>query len=290
MKSMTGFGRAQYSFGEGKFLVEVRSVNHRFCEVKIRVPQRYSLWENAMARMVRERFARGYFEATLQREGPEEKAQELIIDFSLAEQYLSALQELKKKFNLPGSIDIKLVAGCRDLLSFQERQHDQEGLWEEAKKAFDGALKQLKEMRTAEGETIENELKTRLKTVGRELRKIEARAPLIVKEYQEKFKQRIAKLTDSSEFDVDRIEQEVAIYANRCDISEEVARLHSHCKRFQEFMKQEPCGRRLDFLLQEMNRELNTVGAKANDIEVSQKVVELKCELERMREQVQNVE
>ncbi len=290
MKSMTGFGRAQYSFGEQKFLVEVRSVNHRFCEVKIRVPQRYSLWENDMARMIRERFSRGYFEATLQREGPEGKTQELNLDYSLAEQYLSALKELKKKFSVPGSIDIKLIAGYRDLLYFQERQGNQEGLWKKAKKAFDGALEQLEEMRATEGEAIESELKTRLKTLGRELRKIEARAPLIIKGYQEKLKQRIARLIDSSELDVDRIEQEVAIYANRCDISEEVARLHSHCKRFQEFMKQEPCGRRLDFLLQEMNRESNTLGAKANDIEVSQKVVELKCELERMREQVQNVE
>ncbi len=290
MKSMTGFGRAQCSFGEGKLLIEVRSVNHRFCEVKVRVPQPYSLWENNMARMVRERFARGYFEVILRMEGPEGKARKLTLDFSLAEQYLSALRELKKKFNLSGPIDIRLVAGCRDLLCFQESKEDQEGLWEEAKKVFATALDQLEEMRVAEGEATAKELKQRLKAVGKDLKKIEARVPLTVKGYKEKLKQRVAELTDSQKFDADRMEQEIAIYANRCDISEEVSRLHSHCEQFQEFIKQEPCGRRLDFLLQEMNRELNTVGAKANDIEVSERVVELKCELERMREQVQNVE
>lgn len=290
MKSMTGFGRAQCSFGAGKLLVEVRSVNHRFCEVKIRVPQPYSLWENAMAWMVRERFARGYFEATLRGEGLEERTRELTLDFSLAEKYFSALRELKRKFHLSGPIDVRLVAGCRDLICFQESREDQEGLWEEAKKVFAAALDQLEEMRIAEGGAIARELKQRLKTVGKELKKIEVRAPLVIKGYKEKLKRRVAELTDSQKFDADRIEQEVTIYANRCDISEEVSRLHSHCKQFQEFMKQEPCGRRLDFLLQEMNRELNTVGAKANDIEVSERMVELKCELERMREQVQNVE
>ncbi|UCD83679.1 MAG: YicC family protein [Deltaproteobacteria bacterium] len=290
MKSMTGFGQAQYSLGDNKFMVEVRSVNHRFCEVKIRVPQQYSLWENAITKMVKERFARGYFEATLRGGGLKERARELTLDFSLAEQYLSALRELKKKFHLPGPIDVRLVAGCRELFYFQESEEDQEGLWKKTKKAFAATIDQLEEMRIAEGKAIEKELRKRLKSVVSAIKKIEARAPMIIKNYKRKLRQKVAELTDSQKFNADRIEQEVVIYANRCDISEEVARLHSHHDRFHEFMKQEPCGRRLDFLLQEMNRELNTIGAKANDAEISERVVELKCELERMREQVQNLE
>lgn len=291
MVSMTGYGRSEAAWSGGTVTAELRSVNHRFCEVVVRLPKVLSSLEEDVKRMIQQRCARGRIELTVSFSGGKDTGKQLSLDHALARQYHTLLRELKKKLRLSGSIDVAMVAGYRDLISVTDRPLDEKHLLQTARRVTADALSALDQMRRREGAMLAKDVVHRLHIVREEVERVERRAPLVAQEYFTRLKTRIAKLTELPELDHGRLAQELALYADRCDVTEEVTRLNSHLVQFQATLKsEEPLGRTLDFLLQEIGREVNTIGSKANDADIATHVVKLKGELEKIREQVQNIE
>lgn len=291
MVSMTGYGRSEAAWSGGTVTAELRSVNHRFCEVVVRLPKVLSSLEEDVKRMIQQRCARGRIELTVSFSGGKDTGKQLSLDHALARQYHTLLRELKKELRLSGSIDVAMVAGYRDLISVTDRPLDEKHLLQTARRVTADALSALDQMRRREGAMLAKDVVHRLHIVREEVERVERRAPLVAQEYFTRLKTRIAKLTELPELDHGRLAQELALYADRCDVTEEVTRLNSHLVQFQATLKsEEPLGRTLDFLLQEIGREVNTIGSKANDADIAAHVVKLKGELEKIREQVQNIE
>jgi uncharacterized protein (TIGR00255 family) len=291
MVSMTGYGRSEEVWSGGIVTAELRSVNHRFCEIVVRLPKVLSSLEEDVKRLIQQRCARGRIELTVSFSGSKDTGKQLSLDQALARQYQGLLRDLKKQLRLSGSIDVALVAGYRDLISVSDRPVDEKHLQQAAKRVTTDALSALDQMRRREGAMLAKDVRHRLQLLREEIDHIERRAPLVAQEYLTRLKTRLEKLTALPELDQGRLSQELALYADRCDITEEVTRLGSHLAQFETTLKsQEPVGRTLDFLLQEIGREVNTIGSKANDADIATHVVKLKGELEKIREQVQNIE
>lgn len=289
--SMTGYGRSEEALAGGTVTAELRSVNHRFCEIVVRLPKAVSSLEEELKRMIQQRCARGRIELTVSLSGGKETGKQLSLDQALARQYHGLLRDLKKQLRLSGSIDVATLAGYRDLISVTDRPVDEKRLLETAKRVTTEALSMLDQMRRREGAALAKDLKHRLHTVREEIGHVEKRSPYVAQEYLARLKARVAKLTELPELDEGRLSQELALYADRCDISEEVTRLASHLAQCETTLRSaEPMGRTLDFLLQEIGREVNTIGSKANDADIAMHAVKLKGELEKIREQVQNIE
>jgi uncharacterized protein (TIGR00255 family) len=291
MVSMTGYGRSEEVWSGGIVTAELRSVNHRFCEIVVRLPKVLSSLEEDVKRLIQQRCARGRIELTVSFSGSKDTGKQLSLDQALARQYHGLLRDLKKQLRLSGSIDVALVAGYRDLISVSDRPVDEKHLQQAAKRVTTDALSALDQMRRREGAMLAKDVRHRLQLLREEIDHIERRAPLVAQEYLTRLKTRLEKLTALPELDQGRLSQELALYADRCDITEEVTRLGSHLAQFETTLKsQEPVGRTLDFLLQEIGREVNTIGSKANDADIATHVVKLKGELEKIREQVHNIE
>ncbi|WP_447972252.1 YicC/YloC family endoribonuclease [Nitrospira sp. Kam-Ns4a] len=291
IRSMTGYGRREAPVGQGTVAVEVRAVNHRFCEVIVRVPRFLGSLEEELKREVQRRCARGRVEVTVSLTGEVEGRRSLSLDRSLARQYYRLLCELQRELRLAGSVDLALVAGLRELVSVVDQPADSRPLARLVGRLAKGALADLDAMRRREGTALARDLRRRLQTVRAEVRLISARSPQVVREAFERMKARVEKLLAPRAVDEGRLHQELAVFADRCDVSEELTRLESHLAQFDGALgSREAVGRTLDFLLQEMGREINTVGAKANDAEIAGRVVRVKGELEKIREQVQNIE
>ena len=289
--SMTGYGRSEEAWSGGTVTAELRSVNHRFCEIVVRLPKVLSSLEEDLKRLVQQRCARGRIELTISLSGSKETGKQLCLDRALARQYHDLLRDLKKHLRLSGAIDIALLAGYRDLISVSDRPVDEKRLFQTAKRVTADALSIMDQMRRREGTALGKDLKHRLHTVRGEIGLVEQRSPQVAQEYLIRLRARVAKLAELPELDSGRLSQELALYADRCDISEEVTRLGSHLAQCEIALKsEEPVGRTLDFLLQEIGREVNTIGSKANDADIAMHVVKLKGELEKIREQVQNIE
>lgn len=291
MTSMTGYGRSEGAWPGGSVTAELRSVNHRFCEIVVRLPRVMSSLEDEFKRTIQQHCARGRIELSVSLSGGKETGKQLSLDHALARQYHSLLRDLKKKLRLSGSIDVAMLTGYRDIISVSDRPVDDKQLIRKAKQVVEQALSALDQMRRREGAVLTKDLSVRVHTVRTEIAAIEQRAPHVVQEYFSRLKGRVDKLAASADLDQGRLAQELALYAERCDITEEVTRLGSHLGQFEtSFTSKEPVGRTLDFLLQECGREVNTIGSKANDAEIATHVVKLKGELEKIREQVQNIE
>lgn len=291
IKSMTGYGRREAAWPGGSVAVEIRSVNHRHCEIFIRLPKGLSALEEGLKRTIQTRCQRGRIEATVSLFGRVDGEKQLSLDRSLAKQYYAKLQELKTSLRLSGQVDLALLAGFREILAVSETPLDDRLLGRKVSRLATGALTDLDGMRRREGRTLAQDIAQRLKLVRRTAQAIEARAPGSVREHFGRMQARIAQLSGTGQLDPNRMSQELALYADRCDITEELTRLGSHLAQFEAALtNREPVGRTLDFLLQEMGREVNTVGSKANDAEIAGHVVRLKSEMEKIREQVQNIE
>jgi len=291
MISMTGYGRSEEAWSGGTVTAELRSVNHRFCEIVVRLPKVLSSLEEELKRMIQQRCARGRVELTVSVSGGKDAGKQLSLDQALARQYHALLRDLKKQLRLSGSIDVAMLAGYRDLITVSDRPVDEKGLLQTAKRVTVEALSKLDQMRQREGAALMKDLAHRLNIVREEIGCVERRAPHVAQEYLMRLKARLAKLAELPELDEGRLLQELALYADRCDISEEATRLDSHLAQFGATLKsEEPVGRTLDFILQEIGREVNTIGSKANDAAIAMHVVRLKGELEKIREQVQNIE
>lgn len=291
LQSMTAFGRGEVEAGGYHFTVELRSVNHRFCDIQVKLPRKYQLFEEDIRKRLSSRFSRGRLEVSVLVDESLEKVQQLQVDTELARTYARLLRELQEQLGLQQDLKIEAFLGFRDIFVFRQDEESQKEAWEVLERALELAAGECQQMRTEEGAAIENDFVGRLQHLEGLTAEVEARAPFVVQDAHDRLRLRVQELLVEMELDEARLAQEIAFLAERCDVTEEVVRLKSHIQQFRDLLGEEgPRGRQLEFLLQEMHREINTIGSKANDLVIAQKVVQVKTELERLREQVQNVE
>lgn len=292
IKSMTGYGKAVVETQQGRTTVEIRSVNHRYGEISVKVPRTLLAFENEVRRAVGDRLKRGKIDVFVQRE--EAAAGESIprVNVPLAKAYRDAFEQMREELGLfSEQVTLSLLLAQRDVLAAREEEGSEEVLRDELIKAVRGAVDAMEQMRKREGETLLADLQSRRQNLSALIERVAARSPAVVAEYAGRLRERLSQLLAGTTLDEVRFAQEVALMADRGDITEELVRFRSHLEQFDETLKlAEPVGRKLDFLMQELNREVNTIGSKANDAEIAAFVVELKAELEKIREQVQNIE
>jgi uncharacterized protein (TIGR00255 family) len=288
---MTGFGRGEAT-GHGRaFTVEVHSVNHRFLEVRCRVPKRLSGLEPRIQQVIQQRFARGHFEVSVLDRDLEGRSRTLRVDILLARQYVEALRTLQRELQVPGEVTLEALTAQRELIAVEESEESLDESWGEVLPALTIALDALAGMRGREGQALVGAIDKHLEEVEAILDGIVARAPELVRAQRDRLRERVVDLLEGHLPDPTRLEQEVAFLAERADVAEECDRLKSHLVQFGKALNQAgQQGRRLDFLIQEMHREANTIGSKAGDAALAQDVVGLKLIVERLREQVQNIE
>jgi uncharacterized protein (TIGR00255 family) len=291
VKSMTGFGRGEHTTPRAHYRVEVQAVNHRFVEVRVRLPRRLSRLEHQIQREAQQRFGRGRFDVHLSERLLIDPPRTIRVDRAAARQFVAAVRALQEELALPGTLSVEALATLRDLVAFEEPEEEAGAVWEEIRPALDQAFADLEVMREKEGAALAAELGHRLALLERGIAAVLARAPGTVAAYRARLQERVAALAPGLPVDPGRLEQEVVLFADRTDVTEEGARLASHVGQFRELLEAPgPQGRRLEFLLQEMHREVNTLGSKAADAAIAAEVVAMKAELEKMREQLQNVE
>lgn len=292
ISSMTGFGRGEAEFEEYRATVELRSVNNRYCEVATRLPKVLADREVDVQKMIKAVFARGRINAQLKLELPLGRGVDLVVDETIAADYYSLLESLRRKTGVEDPVRLDHLLKNPDL--FRAAEHDEamaEKAWTVVKEAITRASEEMHLMRVQEGQALEKELRERIEAIGTRLSEVEEEAPKRLPAAGEKLRSRLAEIIDDNRIDNDRLEFEMALLADKLDVREECVRLHSHLDLFQEALDADkPVGRKLNFLSQEMNREINTIGSKANDAGLSHLVVEMKEDLEKIREQVENVE
>ncbi|HEY5647917.1 MAG TPA: YicC/YloC family endoribonuclease [Nitrospiria bacterium] len=290
-QSMTGYGRREGRAGDVVVVAEMRSTNHKFCDVVVRLPKILLPLEGDLRKKVQERFSRGRVELAISLNGTPDKSKKLELDLDLAGQYYRMAGQLKRKFKLKADVDLASLLSFRDVVSVAEIEEEAGRLSKKVDAVVDGAMKRLAEMRRKEGQTLVRDLLLRVKGIEKRLKTVHSNLPKILKGYQARLNDRIKKLSGGLKPDPARVAQEVAFFAERTDIHEELTRLASHLDQFRKMIRSnKPVGRSLDFLIQEMNREVNTIGSKANDAGVAMEVVGIKSEMEKMREQIQNIE
>nr|WP_018084928.1 YicC/YloC family endoribonuclease [Desulfurispora thermophila] len=291
--SMTGYGRGESAGCGKKFVVELKTVNHRYVEVHLRFPRNFNslVLEERARKLILQTVARGRVDGFITVEDIGEKNAAVQVDKELAAAYYKAMRETLTELGISSSIEPEHLFSRPGVLSLVEPEVDAEELWGVLESALRDALQQLLDMRRTEGEKLQADLLQRLQLVENYTREIEVRSPLVVDEYRQRLVQRLAEIIPDNMPDQQRLMQEVAMYAERCSITEELVRLFSHLEQARVILGQPGAvGRKMDFLLQEMNREVNTIGSKSSDLQISRTVVEIKSELEKIREQVQNLE
>jgi uncharacterized protein (TIGR00255 family) len=291
IRSMTGFGRRQAPWQDGSVTVEMRSVNHRFLEIACRLPRPLTHLEDSFKKAIQQRCTRGRIDVTVTVQAGKGRAGSVNLDQPLAKQYHRALRTLKKSLKLSGSIDLALIAGLRDVVSVSDQPTEDPRLAKIVQQLMTQSLTDLEDMRMREGTALAKDMSTRIHAIREHKTRMAARTPFLAQEGFDKMKVRVEKLLGSEIPDPPRLYQELAVFADRGDITEEIVRLDSHMVQFEQTLNRtDPIGKTLDFLLQEIGREINTIGSKANDAEITGHVVQMKTELERIREQVQNIE
>ncbi len=291
LKSMTGFGRAEEILDNWSLRVEIKSLNHRFLEIFLRLPRRYQGLEEKIRRTIRQMFSRGRFEIYAYIIGTPPGVRVLNINTELAAQYISGLRLLKVLFGLSGELSISDLLHMRDIFVSMETEEDLEIVWKEFYPVFTKALQELLEMRIAEGKFLTSVLREQLDYLRKVVQKIEDLKERAAFSAKARLEERLRALLPDKDLDPARLHQEIVLLIDKTDITEELDRLRSHFHQFANILEEAgPHGRKLDFLLQEMFREINTLSTKASVAEISQLVVESKCVLEKMREQVQNIE
>lgn len=288
---MTGFGRGEARENGYQFTLELKSVNHRFLEVVVRLPKIYGGFEDRIRKVIQQNVQRGRIEVNLNITETQEKKRLVKVDKDLALSYDNTLKELAFALKTVYESDVYRLASLPEVLTVEEPEIDLDILWEVCSQALALALEGFTTMRSVEGQKLTEDILRRLNYLSIEIEKVTARSDQVVVDYQKRLKERIQVLVGESIMDEARIANEVAIFADRASITEELVRLDSHLMQSRlAFKNDEPIGRKLDFMIQEMNREINTIGSKANDLVISQIVVILKSELEKVREQIQNIE
>lgn len=291
VKSMTGFGRGEYAQDGKEFTVEIKTVNHRYSDVSVKMPRQIGFLEDKVRELVGKAVSRGKIDVFITYYNYGDDAKYVTFDEALAKTYISAVEALRDKFGLRDDISVSLISKYPDVLKVEQNEEDEEILWSMLKVAAENALASLIVMRENEGEGLKNVLLDRAGYIEGMIEEISKRAPEVPKEYKQKLEARIKDLLEQQTVDENRLMMEIALFADRCSIDEELVRLASHIGQMREALSlNQPIGRKLDFLVQEMNREINTIGSKANDLAITKSVVEIKSEIEKIREQIQNIE
>jgi len=292
LRSMTGFGSGTATAGTESLTVEIKSVNHKFCEVKTRLPRELNALEPTLQKLVKDKVARGAIDVSIRRATKTAIGVVPTVDLALAKEYRRAWSELAKALELPDTPSLRDIAQQMNVIRLEEPQLSLEDVSKAAEGALLQALEQFKAMREKEGAALKTDLETRLGLVEKWVKEVQDLAPKAIDAYRARLSERIAELTKGvGAVDPQRLAQEVAFFAERTDVAEEMTRLDSHLVQFKALLvSAEPSGRKMDFLVQEMHREVNTTGSKSQHQDISARVMQLKAELERIREQVQNVE
>ncbi len=291
LKSMTGYGRQESLAGGKKILVEIRSVNQRFTDYSIKLPRHLGFLEERVRNFASEKITRGKVDIYISVDSYEEADKNITLNTALAKNYIHVLKQLRDEFDLRDDISVMSVARFSDIFNAERCEVDQEEIWEQVRGVLSDALDAFLAMREREGERIERDLVERIEYMKTLAAKIDERSPQTVAEYRERLYSKIKELMEDREIDEGRILTEVAIFSDKIAVNEETVRLGSHFEEFYNIINSgEPAGRKLDFLIQEINREVNTIGSKAQDIEIAKLVVTLKGEIEKLREQIQNIE
>lgn len=291
INSMTGYGKGEAQSGNVALIVEIKTVNHRYADITVKLPRTLMALENEIRRQIGQVLKRGKIDVFVNFGQAEETSVVPVLNRPLALAYRDLLTTMRNELGLSGGVTLEMIIAQKDVIQLREAEGSVEMLQDRLLEALERALGQVAGMRRKEGEATAIDLRERLAQLESLLGAVEQRAPLIPQEWQAKLLERLARLQQNHEWEPQRIAQEVAIYADRCDISEELVRFRSHLGQFRGlFEDAEPVGRRMDFLVQELNREVNTMGSKSNDADLTRAVVAMKAELEKVREQVQNIE
>ncbi|PLX77124.1 MAG: YicC family protein [Desulfuromonas sp.] len=291
LNSMTGYGKGAATSNMFAVTVEIRTVNHRFSDISIKAPRYLVPLENDIRKAVSSEIKRGKIDIFFQIEQQGDTGMGPELNRPVADSYLKLFRQMTEEYGLVGDVSLELLVAQKDVITTREIDIEKSDLAHLAMQALNAALQALQQMRAREGEAMQKDIVSRFGNLRGMLLDVEKRAPGVVTEWQIKLKERLARLPDDVSVDPQRITQEIAVFADRCDISEELARFASHLDQSESVLESdEPIGRKMDFIVQELNREANTMGSKSNDSELTQIVVEIKAELEKIREQIQNIE
>ena len=292
IRSMTGFGRGMYSTEEREYTIEIKSVNHKYTDINVRLPYVLSFLEEKIKKEVSQNVARGKIDINVTFVNNSNLGKKISINKPLAKEYIEELRKIKEENNIIDDISIMKIEKLPDILNITQ-DNNEEVLWEELNKALQEAIKNLLEGKGVEGKKLSEDMLQRLENINNHILEISQYSTGLIEQYVVKLKDRIKEIMQTDLIDEARISQEVVLYADKTSIEEEITRLKSHITQFRELLQSESVkktGKRLDFIIQEMNREINTIGSKSNCLEITNLVIELKTELEDVREQVQNIE
>jgi uncharacterized protein (TIGR00255 family) len=292
IRSMTGYGRAEIHHSTGRWSVELRSVNHRFCEISLRLPRFVQQLEGRARTCIQDKLMRGKITATVGFEGTvAQDATGLRVDLALLDRYHAILQEVRTRYGIAENPGLSTLVGLPDVLVWDGGGGDDDTYWEAVEQTLLAGCAEITRMKETEGKALMADLKARVDAIQTDLKEVEKRAPVRIEDARKRLQEKLSQILEGGTVDPARLAQEVAIYVDRLDCTEECVRLGAHCKHFDELLLATPsAGRKLNFLLQEMHREVNTIGSKANDPSIQQTVLRMKEELEKLREQIQNVE
>lgn len=291
LRSMTGYGRAQKLVDGYNILVEIKSVNHRYFEFSSRITRGYGFLEEKLKSYIKERVSRGKLDCYVQIEAVEISDIEVQVNHTVAGSYIAALNEIAERYNLINDISVTAVSRYSDIFSIKKAEADEERIWKALEEALSEAVEAFIKMRELEGRKLESDIVSRGNAILDKVDLIERRSPQTVSEYREKIEARIKELLEDARIDEQRLLTETAIFADKIAVDEETVRLRSHIEQLNKLIKGDSAvGRKLDFLVQEINREGNTIGSKAQDVEIARWVVDIKADVEKIREQVQNIE
>ena len=291
IRSMTGFGRSKYETEGREYLVEIKSVNNRYSDINIKLPRSISFLEEKVKKTITNSISRGKVDVFINFTNNSEKGKQIKINTELAKQYIEELRKLQKETEVIDNIGIMDICKMPEVFNLKTEDDDEELLWQELLECLNNAITSFVFMRENEGAKIKEDLEKRIDCIKDKIEKISKISSGLVEEYIEKLEKRVNELLKTSVVDEARLAQEVVIYSDKCSVEEELTRLRSHISQFLNLLNEtNPIGKKLDFLIQEMNRETNTIGSKANNLEITNLVVDIKTEIENIREQVQNVE
>ncbi|MBR6504691.1 MAG: YicC family protein [Clostridia bacterium] len=290
IKSMTGFGRGNYENDGREYIVEIKTVNHRYSDISIKLPRSISYLEEQIKKVLNQNIKRGKVDVYITFNNYSEKGKEIKINKEIAKKYILELKELAEEAKINDNIEVTEITKFPEVLTIQNNE-DEELIWKEIQKPLNNAIEQLLKMREYEGIKISEDLIKRADKISNKINEISKVSTGLVDEYIVKLETRIKELLKTDVIDETRLAQEVVIYSDKTSIQEELTRINSHINQLHELINtNEACGKRLDFLMQELNRETNTIGSKANCLNITNLVIDIKTELEDMREQIQNIE
>lgn len=290
IKSMTGYGKANVSQDKREYQVEIKSVNHRYLDISVKMPRTLSYLEEDVKKVIGAKVKRGKIDVFITFENHSSEGKEIKINTEIAKIYIEELKKLAKQEGILANIEVTEISKFPDVLSIQNNE-EEETIKLELLEAVSQATDKLVQMRTIEGSKMAEDLLVRIQAIQEKVKEISSLSTGLIEEYVVKLEGRIKELLKNQEIDEARLAQEVVIYADKCSVEEEVTRLKSHISQFEKLLKtEEPIGKKLDFIIQEMNRETNTIGSKANHLEITNDVIDVKTELENIREQIQNIE